>query len=207
MNFFRALFAKKSTPHAESVRQYLASEIARLDRGELNFADTFSICVFGPIESFAARDGKPIVGLEPYVSDASLFELACYSLTSCDVWVFAHAEHARQRIMGLLISRFDKIFQNPLKLSDPDLACLVEDRMASYGRLFASGADAQTLHAAVSVAMHNTVQKGSVRIGATKSLPMVDAILDYSLKMALIDWDKRFLPQTVDALRKVAIAV
>ena len=110
MKFLKAPFAKSPPPTTGgSVRRYLTAEIERLERKELNFTDSFSLSVFGPIESFAVRDGRAIAGLEPCISDAVLFELACYTLTSCDVWVYAHAEHARSRIMRVLNSRFAKI--------------------------------------------------------------------------------------------------
>lgn len=208
MKFLKALFGKSTAPRAGgAVRKYLTSEIERLERKQLNFTDSFSRAVFGPIECFAIRDGSAIEGLESYISDAALFELACYTLTSCDVWVFAHAPQARQKMMGVLNSRFTKIFQTPLGLSDPELARLVEDRMAVYGRLFASRADAQTLHSSVTFAMHNTVKRGSLTAGAAESIPIVSALLDHALKMELVEWDKRFLPHTLDALEQGAAAI
>ena len=203
MGILNKLFSKRS-PRLPSgaVRQHLTSEIERMERNELTFKDSFTLCVYGPLESFASRGDQPTQELSAYTSDTGLFELACYTHTCCDVWLFAHAPDLRFRLMPLLSARFASIFQSTLGLSDEALGDLVNDRMAVYGKLFAARSDVRDIHFQLTLTMHNSVKRGFPYKNATNDIPLVDAFLDFTLKTELIAWDTRFLPDTNDALQQ-----
>jgi hypothetical protein len=200
MSILAKLFSKRAS--TGRVRQHLTHEIERLERNQLNFTDSFTLCVFGPLESFASRNGSPIHELSPYTSDTALFELACYVHARCDVWLFAHAPDLRLRIITVLSARFASLFQTTLALSDGVLGGLLTDRMEVYGKLFSTHADVRDLHSLLAITMHNSLKRGLPYQSATTDIPAVDALLDFTLKTELIAWDGRFLPCTNDALKQ-----
>lgn len=198
MSFLRRLFGASET-FSSPVRKLLASELVKVQRGQSNQAQKFTLNVFLLVDSFGVSGGQPIANMKKYLSDAVLFELGCFLYARADFLIYCNLESSRNRLNELIHNRFISIFNNVIQDSEM-LHELINARLSLYGELFVEGAELSTHHRQLANIINYTVKKGKNTIQAGDRLHTADALDNFQLQMSLLEWEKIVLPRLNDEL-------
>lgn len=141
---------------------------------------------------FGYTDKAPIQALSRYVSDASLFELSCFSIASAEFWAFNKAPHQRGEIQDLLIGQLDAIATRSGFLAAESAYRYANSRMMTYGGLRVKGADHDAQYYFLKLAIRHTIKHAAVADKLEEVEPTFsDALEDFYLTQQLMDWDIR----------------
>lgn len=95
---------------------------------------------------FGYSDSSPIPQLAKYMTDACLFELACYTLASVDFWVFNKAPSKRQQIQQILFEQLDASASRSGFLQEQAAYGYGNSRLRFYGQIFCNNFSVEGLH-------------------------------------------------------------
>lgn len=160
-----------------------------------------STLFFGQMVSFGSKEGELVDEIRNhprYYRDLALFELSAMLLSRADGWMF-ESKHRRRivmRLRGHIAAVFHVVTNYPMNY----ITELLDERLVVLGRLIQESADLMQVHYKVSQMMHGAARRGF--IGKSTEEPIfADALVDYGVKKALLEFDKitlRVQKQTLD---------
>jgi hypothetical protein len=150
------------------------------------------------------RGTSPHPQLAHFTSDACLFELSCYTIATCDYWLFARSSPHRIEIGAALSNFAQEIFVFAFRISHEGVTQLMNERISEYGQMFAKGSEPQGLHFRLSQVLLCSSARPTPTLGAMSEVTFGDSIAGLSLTRALIDWDQQHLESSITILKRVA---
>lgn len=207
MSFLQRLFGKFSPPISTvgSFRRVLEQEAECLTDGSAlnNHKRSFALLV--PINLFAYSKGDPIPGLERYTADSCLFELACYTLFSADIWAFGNAPHIRETVQPILSNQISHICEVSGLLAETQAFSLMSSRIEVYADGARHNSSAKEFHFRLKQALHAASETKTPQQASIDRVSFPDAIIDFALTRALVAWDMKRMPIMDALLRAVEI--
>jgi len=207
MSFLQRLFGKSSPPSSSiaSFRGVLDQKAECLTDGSPLNNHKRCFAVLLPINLFAYSEGNPIEGLEKYTSDPCLFELACFTLFSADMWAFSNAPHIRQTLQPILSSQISHICEVSGLLAESQAFSLMNSRLEVYGGVASRNPSAEGFHLRLKQALHAASVTKTPEQASIDRVTLTDAITDLALTKALVAWDMKRMPLMNGLLRAVEI--
>lgn len=207
MSFLQRLFGKSSPPISAVglFRGVLDQKAECLTDGSPlnNHKRCFALLI--PINLFAYSEGTPIPGLEKYTSDSCLFELACYTLFSADMWAFGNAPHIRETVQPILSNQISHICEVSGILAEAQAFSLMNSRLEVYGGVASRNPSAEGFHLRLKQTLHAASETKAPEQATIDRVSFPDAIADLALTKALVAWDMKRMPLMDGLLRAVEI--
>ncbi len=205
MNFLQRLFGKSPLPSSAvgSFRGLLDQKAECLTDGSLlnNHKRCFAMLV--PINLFAYSEGHPVPSLAKYTSDACLFELACYTLFSADMWSFGNNPPIREIVQPILSSQVSHICELSGQLQEAEVYSLLNSRIEAYGSVANHESTAEGFHLRLKQALHAASETKTPDRTSIDRVSFADPFEDLELTRALVSWDLKRMPLMVSQLRAI----
>ena len=207
MSFLQRIFGKSAAPVVAtgSFREVLDQKAKCLTDGSPlnNHKRCFAILL--PIDLFAYSKGHPVSGLAKYTSDSCLFELACYSLFSADMWSFGNAPQIREIVQTILSGQISHICEVSGLLAEGDAYSLMNSRLEVYGGVASRNPSAEGLHLRLKQALYAASETAKPVRSSIDKVSITDAFSDLELTRALVAWDMKRMPMMDGLLRAIEI--
>lgn len=206
MSFLKKIFgspkasASKGTPFRDLLQEYVDQLPPPESRNDHNHCLT----ILAPILIFGASDRASESDLVRYTSDSCLFELACYTLASADLWAFNKAPEKRPDIQQILFSQLDAISSRSGFLPEQAAYDYANSRIGLYGGIAANSTGVEGLH----LRLKHTLVHASKNTKPTPDLDSIapifgDPVADLTLTRTLVDWDTSRLKQMDSTLSAI----
>jgi len=92
------------------------------------------------------EDKKNIFDNQPYTGASSIFEVACYTYFSLDVWLFVNKRYLRNKFSTYFYTRFVYLFAKALDKDENYIQTLMDERVGKYGELTQNNADVKEIY-------------------------------------------------------------
>lgn len=206
MNILKRLFGRAEPTLAKNptARERFTIYRERFASRKPTDPERLALDILEPTTRFAMRGTSPLPQLAQYTSDACLFELACYTIATCDYWLFARSSPLRIEI-GTALSNFaQEVFVFAFRFSHEGVAQLMNERISEYGQMFARRINPQGLHLRLSQVLLSSSAMPTPALGAMSEVTFGDPIAGLSLTRALIDWDQQHLESSITILKRAS---
>lgn len=158
-----------------------------------------------PINLFAYLEGHPVPSLAKYTSDACLFELACYTLFSADMWSFGNNPQIRETVQPILSSQISHICELSGLLQEAEVYSLMNSRLEAYGSVANHNSTAEGLHLRLKQTLNAASETKTPDRTSIDRVSLGNPLADLELTRALLSWDLKRMPLMDSLLRAVQI--
>ena len=159
MGFLSSIFKYKKKPQLSYVRNWALQkeQEAKDDLSKIDIEFYFGVLIyiassFGDfwqdmMEPDDVPEDKVQYAKAPYSGDASIFEIACYTFTKVDLWLFQNAPDRRELMSSYLNQRIVELFNKALSFNSyEELKAIYEERIVKYSAMVRESGDIEQIH-------------------------------------------------------------